>query len=128
MCELYTDLGPLSMTKLDYPLQRGDVGIGPYSVVFRRDAAFGSDGGGLDADGACPVFGEGAEVDEVEVGDVTVAGTVLAHRGLGGRSGISRIGPYKQRRTTKIRFLNSTPLMVKGVKSLGVFSSCKGHA
>jgi hypothetical protein len=82
MRELYTDLRPLGMTKVDYPLQGGDVGIRPQPDVFRGDAAFGGDGGGLDADGTGAVFGEGAEVDEVEVGDMTVAGTVLAHWGL----------------------------------------------
>ena len=54
MRELYSDLGRLRVSKVDYALKRRDLRVRPQTGVLGRDAAFGNNRGRLHDDGAGP--------------------------------------------------------------------------
>ena len=61
------------------PAHRRDLRVLPETGALGRDAAVGQDGRGLDDREGCPAVREGAEVHEVEIGEVAVICGVGAH-------------------------------------------------
>lgn len=64
----------LRVNEVGYPLDERDLGVRPEAAVFGEYAAVGKDGGGFDHGDGGTAEGEGGEVDQVEVGEVTVRG------------------------------------------------------
>ena len=81
MCELDPDFLVLGMQEVGDTLYGGDLRVSPQSGVLGSDAPVGEDGAGFDNCQGGAAVGEGGEVHEVEVGEVSVVCTVRAHRG-----------------------------------------------
>ena len=58
MRKLDADFCPISVDKVDDTLERGDMLLAPYAIIFRGDATFGKDGGRFHGDGTGSSSGE----------------------------------------------------------------------
>lgn len=58
MCNLDADFCPISVDKVDDTLERGDMLLAPYSIIFRGDTTFGKDGSRLHSNGTGSSSGE----------------------------------------------------------------------
>jgi hypothetical protein len=76
--QLETDELPLTVRKVDNPLQRSDLRILPEAAVFGCDPPFGHYGCGLNEREAGPTRDNAAEVGKMPVCMVTIFGGVLA--------------------------------------------------
>jgi len=89
------------MQKVHDAGERSDMRVLPEAEIFRRDAALGSDGGGLGEDESRTAHGTAAEVDEVPVIGESVFAGILAHGrngdAVGQRKASERQGRKKMR-------------------------------
>jgi hypothetical protein len=77
--ELNANLLALRVNKVGDALQRRDLAVLPQARVLGRDAAVGGDARGLDDGKGGAAEGEGAEMDQMPVGQMAIIGRVHAH-------------------------------------------------
>ena len=58
MCKLDANFCPISVHEVDDTLERGDVIVAPYPIIFRGDTTFREDGSRFDGDGTGSSRGE----------------------------------------------------------------------
>lgn len=58
MCELDADLRPIRVYEVDDTLERRDMLLAPYAIIFGGDTTFGKDGGRFYGDGTGSSSGE----------------------------------------------------------------------